>query len=78
MDDWSALIRIVTYHMSGLRVEPYHIDFGTRILVIPRSLCDVVFPPALNQFALQVTAADADLHPQIRQSALGQLEFFST
>ncbi len=76
MDDYYALVRIVAYHMSGWRVEPYHINFGTRILVIPRSLCDVVFPSVLNDFALQVTSVEPDLHFQICQSALGKVDFF--
>ena len=43
---WYELLG-TTCVVTGLRVQPYHPDFGNRILVIPRSSCDVELPPLL-------------------------------
>ncbi len=76
MDGASALVRVVGYHVSGQRVHPFDKNFGTRIFIVPRPYCDVVFPPALNDFALTITYAYPDFHTVIRQSANGNLNFF--
>lgn len=55
MDASIALIRVAGYHVCGLPVDPSDDAFGTRILVVPSNFCDVIFPPALNGFALKVT-----------------------
>jgi hypothetical protein len=55
MDDKDAYIRIIAYHRSGWRVDARDPLLGNLILVIPRRLNDVSFPPQLRFYALRAT-----------------------
>ena len=76
MDDKYAYIRIVAYDRFGGRCSSFHRAFGNFILVIPRRLNDVVFPPQLRFHALHVTEYchnPDEVHLRIRRAAEGAM-----
>jgi hypothetical protein len=71
MNNQVAWVRAIGYHVSGTQVDPSDKMFGTRIFVIPAVHCDVVFPPLLRNFALEVTKEHPYFYPNIRKDAVG-------
>ena len=72
MDNEMAYIRLVGYNQYGLRCHAGHPIYGNRILAIPRSLNDVIFPASLRFHALH--ASDSchfpdEVHDCIKKAA---------
>jgi hypothetical protein len=70
MDRTHAYVRIVAYNREGSRCHAGHTLFGNRILIIPRHLNNVRFPPQLRFYAFLATDGYPDEeHNRIRAEA---------